>query len=99
MSIEVYKCLVTDLLENRRLWRKIDGDYYEQMLNSLPPLRLKNDGFVGLEPIMGLPVTGQEVYFAAIHLGDGEYRSTLCTLAEWDCGSVRKFRDLEKCRY
>lgn len=99
MSVEVYKCLVTDLLENRRLWRKIDNSYYEQMLDSLPPLRQRNDGFVGLEPIMGLPVTGEEVYFAAIYLGESEYRATLCTLNEWDSGEVRKFFDLEKCRF
>lgn len=80
-SPSAYPLVVDDYCESRDIWRRIDEEHYDWYLNSVPPITMKNNGFLAGEPYTHDDM-GNGVYLACKEYNHRFY-AKLMTLKEF----------------
>lgn len=91
---EQFPILSQDLSEDNRVWREIDQESYDIMLEILPPKRMRGNGFVMSEAYDNLE-NGQNIYLVCYSMRE-KYFATYGTVSEFDDRLLHPSKDIPK---
>ena len=96
-TMDIYDTLPTlrnDLQNDDRIWREIDGDSFDEMMNCVPPLRLNSLGFLSSEPYTHLQ-NGDAIYLSCIAANE-KFWAAYLTLKDWKSVSIKSIPKLSQ---